>query len=86
MVPIGTVAPLRNNTIPYRVPRYNLPAPAALAKFMSCDYNYKSPGDLAYVMHAWNAGGAGAAQRMPSQVRIEQGVLRGFSESGHAPV
>src|SRR3977135_751298 len=33
-------------------------------------------------MHAWNAGGAGAAQRMPSQVRIEQGVLRGFSESG----
>src|SRR3982074_3846663 len=32
-------------------------------------------------MHAWNAGGAGAAQRMPSQVRIEQGVLRGFSES-----
>jgi hypothetical protein len=47
MVPIGTVAPLRNNTIPYRVPRYNLPAPAALAKFMSCDYNYKSPGDLA---------------------------------------
>jgi hypothetical protein len=29
-------------------PRYNLfPASAALAKFMSCDYNYKSPGDLA---------------------------------------